>query len=54
MGSEMDGRGIGIQFLADTEDLSLFHSVQTGSGAHSSSYQIGTAGYFTGGKMAGA
>jgi hypothetical protein len=35
-------------------EFSLLHIVQTGSGAHPASYQMGTAGSFSGGKAAGA
>jgi hypothetical protein len=36
------------------KDFSLFHSVQTGSGAHQVSYPKGTRSSFLGGKRAGA
>jgi hypothetical protein len=36
------------------QDFSLFHSVQTGSGAHPASYPMGSAGSFPGHKAAGA
>jgi hypothetical protein len=37
----------------EVQDFSLLHSVQTGSGAHPASYQMGTGGSFPGGKAAG-
>jgi hypothetical protein len=36
------------------QDFFLLYSVQTGSGAHSASYPMGTRGSFPGGKAAGA
>jgi hypothetical protein len=33
------------------QDLSLLHSVQTDSGAHPTSYSMGTGGSFPGGKV---
>jgi hypothetical protein len=40
------------QFLARERDFSLLHNVQTGSGAHTVSYPMGTMGIFPGGKAA--
>jgi hypothetical protein len=37
----------GVQFSAEGGDFSLLHSVQTGSGAHPVSYQMGTGGSFS-------
>jgi hypothetical protein len=34
------GLPITVQFSAEAKDLSLFHSIQTGTGAHSASYSI--------------
>jgi hypothetical protein len=34
----------GVRFPARAADLSLLHSVQTGSGAHPASYPVGTGG----------
>jgi hypothetical protein len=50
------GRGLtaGVRLPADAGDFSSFHSVQTGSGAHSGSYPNGTGGSFLGDKAAGA
>jgi hypothetical protein len=36
------------------QELSLLHAVQTGSGAYSASYLMGSKGSFPGGKAAGA
>jgi hypothetical protein len=44
----------GVQFTARARDLSQFHSVETGSGAHSASDPMGTGGSFPGDKEAGA
>jgi hypothetical protein len=35
-------------------NFSLYHRVQTGSGAHPTSYPMGTGGFFPGSKTAGA
>jgi hypothetical protein len=45
-GSEFESR--------QSQELSLLHVVQTGSGAHPASYPMGTGGSFSGGKAAGA
>jgi hypothetical protein len=45
---------IGVPVLAGAANFSLHHRVQTGSGAHSASYPMGTRGFFPGGKVAGA
>jgi hypothetical protein len=37
-----------------TENFSLHHRVQPGSGAHPAFYPMGIRGYFSGGKVAGA
>jgi len=39
----------GIQFSAGTENFSLYHCIQTGSGAHPISYPVGTSGSCSGG-----
>jgi hypothetical protein len=49
-GYELDSRG---SIPSKGRDFSLFHSVQTGSGAHPASYIMDTGGCFVGGKMAG-
>jgi hypothetical protein len=41
----------GVRFLEGARDSSLFHSVQTSSGAHPASYPIGTGGCPPGGKV---
>jgi hypothetical protein len=40
--------------VPSVQNLSLLHSVQTGSGAHPASYQMGTGDSFPGGKAAEA
>jgi hypothetical protein len=46
----LDGRG----FIPGRDNyLSLLHSVQTDSGAHSASYPLGTGGSFPGDKAVG-
>jgi hypothetical protein len=42
----LDRREIGIQFPTGTSDVPLLYNVQTGSGAHPTSYTIGNAEYF--------
>jgi hypothetical protein len=37
-----------------SQEFSLCHVVQTGSGAHPTSYSMGTAGSFPGGRVAGS
>jgi hypothetical protein len=46
-GYELDGLEIRIRFPAN--DISLFHSVQTSSGAHEVSYVMGIGDSFLGG-----
>jgi hypothetical protein len=53
-GYGLDDRMTGIRFPAGDGNFSLRHRVQTGSGAHSASYSMGTGGSFPGGKAAGA
>jgi hypothetical protein len=50
-GYRPDGQG---SIPGRARDLSLLHSVQTGSGAHPSSYLMGTGDSFHEGKAAGA
>jgi hypothetical protein len=45
---------IGVRFPAGARDVSLLHSVHTGSGAHLASYPMHTGGDFPEGKAAGA
>jgi hypothetical protein len=47
MGYGLDSR---VRFQAGARDFSLFHSVQTGSGAQPASYPMDTGGDFPGGK----
>jgi hypothetical protein len=50
-GYGLGGRETGVRFPAEARDCcSLFHSVQTGSGAHPASYTIGTGALSPGGK----
>jgi hypothetical protein len=41
-GYGLDCRGNGFRFPAEARDISLLHSVQTGSGAHPASHPMGT------------
>jgi hypothetical protein len=50
----LNDRGSRVRFPAGAGNFSLHHRVQNGSGAHPSSYQIGTRGSFLGDKAAGA
>jgi hypothetical protein len=50
LGYGLDDRGIGVGFPVGVRDFSLFHRVQTGSGAHPAFYTIRTGGCFLGGK----
>jgi hypothetical protein len=43
-GYGMDGRGIEVRVPVGSKEFSLLHVVQNGSGAHSTSYSMGTAG----------
>jgi hypothetical protein len=52
-GCGLDYRGSGVRFPVRTGNFSLHHRVQTGPGAHSASYQMGTRCSFPGGKAAG-
>jgi hypothetical protein len=47
------GRSV-VRVPAGAGNFSLHHRVQTGSGAHSASYPMGTNGSFPGSKAAGA
>jgi hypothetical protein len=46
----LDDRAIGVRSLADAKDFSSSLCVQTVSGAHPTSCQMGTGGPFPGGK----
>jgi hypothetical protein len=50
----LDDRGSRVRFPAGAGNYSLHHHVQNGSGAHPTSYPMGTRGSFSGGKAAGA
>jgi hypothetical protein len=50
----LDDRGSRVRFPAGAGNFSLHHRVQNGSGAHPTSYPMGTRGSFTGGKAAGS
>jgi hypothetical protein len=54
LGYRQDDRGVGVRFPAGAKYFYLLHNVQTGSGAHSASYPMGTRGCFLSGKAAGA
>jgi hypothetical protein len=50
----LDDRGSRVPFPAGTENFSLHHRVQNGSGAHPASYPMGTRDSFPGNKTAGS
>jgi hypothetical protein len=43
-----------VRFSAGTTDISILHIVQTGNGAHSTSYPVGTGGFIPWVEAAGA
>jgi hypothetical protein len=49
----LDDRGSRVRFPVGAGNFSLYHRVQRGSGAHPTSYPMGTRGSFPGGKAAG-
>jgi hypothetical protein len=51
-GYGLDDRVVGVRVSVGVRIL-LLHVVETGSAAHAVSYQMGTGGYFPGGKAAG-
>jgi hypothetical protein len=53
LGYGLDNRSSRVRFPARAVNFSLHHRVQIGSGAHSSSYPMGTRGSFLWGKAAG-
>jgi hypothetical protein len=53
LGYGLDNRGSRVRFPAGAGNYFLHHRVQNGSGAHPSSYQMGTRGSFPGVKAAG-
>jgi len=54
IGCGLDYRDSRVRFPAGAVNFSLHYRVQNGSGAHPASYQMGTRGFFPGGKVAGA
>jgi hypothetical protein len=50
----LDDGMIGVWIPAEVGNFSHQHHFQTGSGAHSASYPMGTGGYFPGGEAAAA
>jgi hypothetical protein len=52
-GCRLDGRMIGVRFLAGARNFYLRHRVQTGSEAHPAPYQMGSGCSFARGKAAG-
>jgi hypothetical protein len=48
----LDDRVIGVRFPSGAGEVSLRRRVQTGSGAHSASYPMGTRDSFPGSKSA--
>jgi hypothetical protein len=54
LGYGLDDRGSRVRFPAGAGNFSLYHRVQNGSEAHTTSYPMGTRGSFPGGKAAGA
>jgi hypothetical protein len=49
----LDGQGTGVLFLAGIKDFYLLHSIHTSTGAHPTSYIMGTRGSFPAGKEPG-
>jgi hypothetical protein len=54
LGYGLNNRGSRVRFPAGVGNFSLHRRVQNGSGAHPTSYPMGTRGSFLGGKAAGA
>jgi hypothetical protein len=54
LGYRLDDRGSRVRFPAGVGNFSLHHRVKNSSGAHPTSYPMGTRGPFPGGKAAGA
>lgn len=50
----LNGRGIGIRFLAGARHFSVLHNTQTGSKARPASYTMHIRSIFPGSKAAGA
>jgi hypothetical protein len=53
VGIALDDWDSRVQFLEGAGNFSLYHHVQNSSGAHPTSYPVGTRGSFPGGKVAG-
>jgi hypothetical protein len=54
LGYGLDDRGSRVRFPAGAGNFSLLYRVQNVSGAHPTSYPMGTRGSFPGGEAAGA
>jgi hypothetical protein len=54
LGYGLDDRGFRVRFPAGAGNFSLYHRVQNGSGAHPTSYPMGTRDSFPGAKAAGS
>jgi len=54
LGYGLDDRSSRVRFPAGAGNISLHHLVHDGSGAHPTTYILGTRGSFSGGKAAGA
>jgi hypothetical protein len=54
LGYKLDDRSSRVRLPVGAGNFSLHHRVQNGSGAHPTSYPMGTRGSFPGGKEAGA
>jgi hypothetical protein len=52
LGYGLDDRGSRVRFPGRARNFSLHHRAQNGSGAHSTSYPMGTRGSFPEGKAA--
>jgi hypothetical protein len=53
LGYGLDDRGSRVRFPAAAGNFSLYHRVQNGSGAHPTSYPMGTRGSLPGAKRPG-
>jgi hypothetical protein len=50
----LDDRGIDVQIPAGVKEFPILHNIITGSGAHPTSYPMGTGGTIPGTEVAGA
>jgi hypothetical protein len=48
----LDNRGSRFRFPAGSENFSVYHRIQNGSGAHPASYSVGNRGSFSECKVA--